>query len=354
MRPYVLDGHNLGLRYGGNETFVGGLAEQLSALSPEVAIYAPSAWKPAYSVMRLEPKTTSVSLQRLWDLPVQTNVLGASILHVAFALSPDYLLPRTHQVVTVHDVAFLRHPHLYRRNDYWRLRLTVERAVRKAALVVTVSQTAKQEIVETYHIDPDRVQVVFNGISDPADVSEGLPYGVPDPPFVLFVGTIQPRKGLGVLLDAIGSLRGAVKLVVVGRKGWRAKSDVERLMAAIATERVTYFPSVSPGPLRALYRKAAAVVVPSLAEGFGLPVLEALAEGTDVVASDIPVFRELYGSNPIYFSPLNARELAEAIEFALSAQHGVSSEAIQQLRETYSWRRSAAKLLNLYDQLVGV
>jgi glycosyltransferase involved in cell wall biosynthesis len=227
----------------------------------------------------------------------------------------NFVLPprrRAAGVLTVHDLGFLRVPEtLAAANLVYRT--LVPRGVREAALTLTPTETVRQEVIAEFALDPGRVVVTPLGVDDawfapPAPTAD-------EPPYVLFVGTVEPRKGLPTLLEALRRCPpGTVpRLVVAGPAGWGAELDTE----GIGTEVVrTGF--LTDERLRGLVAGAAALALPSRYEGFGLPVLEALAAGTPVLASDLPVLREVGGDHARYLPVDDVDAWAAAVDAAVA------------------------------------
>jgi glycosyltransferase involved in cell wall biosynthesis len=200
-------------------------------------------------------------------------------------------------------------------------------------------------------VDADRIVVAPNGATAMPRPDYTV---VPHHPYLLAVGSLTPRKGLDTLFAALAhaALPASVGLVLAGATGW----DGHRVLDAIdhnhVSDRVTCTGRVTDAQLAALYERCIAVCVPSVAEGFGLPLLEAAAAGVPVVASDLPVFRELEGLAALYAPPRDERAWTEALERivaddALRRESAVKSHAVA--RE-YTWDRTAAIALGAYEQ----
>lgn len=265
--------------------------------------------------------------------------------------SPDFTAPasgsaRAH--VTVHDLAWL-HPEAGTPEPLARfLEPVVERAIDAASTIFTVSETIRQEIVEHYSVPTDRIIVAPNApaahfhhaeqLDDDGLVTFGLRR-----PFLLSVGTVEPRKNLPVLFEALGLLAPSIQLGVIGRAGWNGTSILGQVDAMGLNGRVVRLGFVPDDALPGLMASAEAVVYPSRYEGYGLPVIEALATGTAVVSSDLPVFREVAGDSAEYFDPVDPADLARAISAAVSLPE---DEALRSARKSrarrFDWQMSAS------------
>ena len=202
-------------------------------------------------------------------------------------------------VITVHDLAIYRNPKWFPPRQPLATRLVVPRSILRADVVIAVSENTAKDIIEIFGVDRGRIQVVPHGISarfhpldaeDRAEARNRL--GLPDR-FILFVGTIEPRKNLETLLDAWAMMRDRPDLVVVGSWGWNYE-PVRDKMARLGP-RLHHLDSVDPDELPAIYNLARALAHPAWYEGFGLPPLEAMACGTPCVVSDRASLPEVVG-----------------------------------------------------------
>lgn len=227
-------------------------------------------------------------------------------------------------VVTIHDLIFERFPELYspidRRIYSWKAR----GAVKRADLVLAVSEQTRLDLVERYGVPPGKVRVVYQGCREifKSAPSPGVVeaarrrFELPER-FVLNVGTVEPRKNLLAAVRAVEGIPG-VSLVAVGRPTAYAREVLDRVRARGLGDRVRLLSGVSMPELAALYRLAGALVYPSLFEGFGLPILEALFSGTPVVTSRGGCFGEVGGPGSAYVDPEDPGEIRAALEAVLS------------------------------------
>jgi glycosyltransferase involved in cell wall biosynthesis len=235
----------------------------------------------------------------------------ADVVHAPSAAIPP--VGERPLVVTVHDVAFLRHPELFTKHGVAFHTRSLELTRRHAAAIITPSRFTHDELVRE-GFDAGRIHVIPHGIAvgpapATAETERRLRWVGVESPFVLFVGTVEPRKGIPVLIEAMHAVRARhpdVTLVVVGRPGW---GDVAGLDAPY----VRRLGSTDDDVLEALYRAAAVVAVPSMYEGFGLPALEAMARGAPVLAADRTSLPEVVGDAGILLDPEAADDWAAAI-----------------------------------------
>jgi alpha-1,3-rhamnosyl/mannosyltransferase len=230
---------------------------------------------------------------------------------------------------------------------------------RNADCIIAISEAAVDEIVAHYDVPRERIRVVQLGVSDDWF---GEPTGFDlaadvQPGYFLFVGTLQPRKNVQTLLRAYDRLDAHIRadhqLVIAGGYGWGVEDLRRELERRRGDKRVLWLEYVDHRVLRRLYREAAAFVFPSLAEGFGLPVLEAFASGLPVVASDIPAVREIAGKCAILASPEDAEALAAAMTQALAVERSASADGKRRSwARRFDWKTCAARTLAVYRQLV--
>lgn len=265
--------------------------------------------------------------------------------------SPDFTAPTTGNArshVTVHDLAWL-HPEAETPEPLARfLGPVVERSVRSAATVFTVSEAIRSEIVNRFPVPPERVIVAPNAAAEHFHAAEAFDddmlaaFGLRQP-FILSVGTIEPRKNLPILFDALALGPPSIQLAVIGRSGWDASAILGKIDELGLSGRVVRLGFVPDDVLPRLMTSAAVVVYPSRYEGFGLPVIEALATGTAVIASDLPVFREVGGSSVAYFDPSDPGQLAELIEQVTSTSDCPADRVARMAAaRRFDWQSSAA------------
>ncbi len=278
----------------------------------------------------------------------------------------DQLLPRLRRarsVFTLYDVAFVLRPETHTRQNRWFLSLMIPRFLRAADAVIAISECSKRDAVRLYGVDADKIRVIylaadarFRPAPPAVQAAARARYELPAR-FLLYVGAIEPRKNLTMLLDAYRMLLqedAELRLVVAGPYGWLYAPFLKRLDALGLRERVVFTGWVAGEDLPALYAAAEAFVYPSLYEGFGLPVLEALACGTPVVCSDTSSLPEVAGDAALLVAPGDAAGWAAALRRVLSdaplraemRRRGLAQAA------RFRWEETARQTLAVYRELI--
>ena len=344
----VIDADVLGRRRTGDETYVRSLLHELAMASPnDLGLAAitrrpdlvPAGVEPVELPARSQVARMSVSVPRL------LHNLRPALAHFVHALPLWCPCPA---VVTIQDLSFERDPSVMGTRDRLIFRAAVPRAARRAARVLAISELTKRDLVELYGIPEEKITVTPLA-ADPAFGPEG-----PSPdgdPYALFVGALQPRKEATTAIEALSLIgEGALRLVLVGPdKGGRAEAEAAAARLGVPIELRGHIPQ---DELAALYRGAACLVFPSRYEGFGLPLLEAMASGTPVVATSAGALPEVAGEAAILVDPGNAVALAGGIERAI-ADHERLREAGLCRAARYSWAETARLTLEVYRELLA-
>ncbi len=294
-----------------------------------------------------------IPFRRLWSqvrLPIALAAARPDVLFVPAHAIP-FAWPGT-ALTVVHDLAFLRHPHAYTATERAYLRLTTWWAVQRCPLLIAVSESTKADLVAAYRVRPDRIRVVPLGATPPtqmqAPASRLAELGL-NGNFVLQVGRIEARKNQAAALAAIERLDG-VTLVVAGPERDGALAAKLR-----ASPHCRVLGRVDQPTLELLYKHASAIVVPSLYEGFGLPVLEAMARGKVVVAAKSSSLPEVGGDAALYVHDASDPEqLAKVLEVALGDQKLRTSlgRAARARARKYTWEKTAAGVAEVIRELV--
>ena len=296
-------------------------------------------WIPRRVMLRLKP----------WLEPLVLALQRNAVLFAPnYVLPPKFRFARGAAVVVIHDLAYRRFSWTLQEDTRAVLDAQWRGNLARAREVVTVARTVRDELLAAEPLDPDRVTAIHHGPGhlskqDGGEPPEGLP-----PRYILHVGTIEPRKNVELLMavwrEWVAENPAAPALVLCGRSGWKS-DDLNRMLARAEADGWLRRPGyVDDAALAALYRHALAVVCPSLHEGFGLPLVESMAAGTPVVASDIPVFREVAGDAAVLL-PVDDAEAWKRTLMELSADPAMRERlgALGRKRaRTFDWATAAA------------
>ena len=279
----------------------------------------------------------------LWFLKFNGNPL---IINFSNTLPVFY----RNKIVTIHDIIYLKFPVSYSYRKYYEIVFPL--MLKYSKHIITVSEFSKGEIANYYGIDEERISVIYNGVNGkfkPRKTHTTEKY-------ILSVSSIAHHKNFINLIKAYQRLKTKnIKLYIVGGLndkifGKESRRIVENIRG---NENIKFLGRVSDDELVELYSNALCFVYPSLYEGFGIPPLEAQACGCPVVLSDIPVFREVYGSSAVYFNPLDPQDIADKIDFVLSDSKLRNELSIKGLENSkkYTWERSAEEFFKILKKV---
>lgn len=310
----------------------------------------------------------SLTYRTFWTqlrLPVELFSHRPEILHVpAGQKIPPYRPCKT--IVTIHDIAFLTFKNYFHPSIRWRSIKFTRYAVRHADKIIAISESTKKDILNFYGVKPDRVVVIYHGVEDiyrpindvdQINKSRGK-YNLGSN-YMLFVGVLQPRKNIPRLIRAFNSFiknkKKDCQLVIAGKKGW-LYDDIFHTTKILKIEDRVIFPGYVPiEDMPALMSGARLLVLPSLYEGFGIPLLEAMACGTPVIASNVSSIPEVVGDAGLLFDPYNEEEIAQAM-FDVLSNESLRSEMIKKGLERaklFSWEKAARQTLSVYEEVYG-
>lgn len=322
-------------------------------------------WSPNFSIVRAP--LTERYLAALWHrarvpLPIETFIGGGAAFY-----SPDFLLPPTRaqrKLVTVHDLSYVRVPECFPQVLLNYLNRAVPPSVARADLILVDAASTQFDLVDVYHVPIEKTKVLYSGV-DPCfrpDVSEAAQARVRElmrgKPYLLSVSTIQPRKNYVRLIEAFAKITNDqvsianLQLVIAGGRGWMFEEVFQTVERLGLQDRVIFPRFFSEEDLPALYAGATLFVYPSLYEGFGLPVVEAMACGAPVVSSRASSLPEVGGDAVLYFDPRDVGALVDAMRRALadeSLRNNMRARGIEQAKK-FSWDKAARELM---QYLVG-
>lgn len=365
---FSVDAHAIGQHLTGNETYVRNLLNCFAVLDQEADFIAYLSREDAFVDVprRFLKRRVAVNpfLRLGFDLPRRLRHDKPHLLHVQYTAPLFCSIP---VVASVHDVSFLEHPDYFTPFRALQLRYTVQRTVKSAARVITPSEFSKRRILGAYRLDEDKVVVLPNGVASafrpmPRESAQRWvrsSFGI-STPFILTVGDLQPRKNHVRLIRAFERLIRAHpqlphQLVIVGKENWRASTVRATAKRSSVAERIHFTGFVSDEGLLQLYGGCDLFVYPSLYEGFGLPILEAMACGRAVACSNTSAMPEVADSAAILFDPTSEDEIALALrDLLLNPELRQRMERLgMQRAATFSWENTAAKTLDLYYSVAG-
>jgi glycosyltransferase involved in cell wall biosynthesis len=352
----LFDAHQLGRRQTGNETYVRGLLGGLRGHDDLELIAAVEAGQRPTGVLgppvRMH-RVPSNGLGRLGAMTLLARQQHADLVHAVYFLPLAVGRPT---VLTIHDISFERFPEFFNRATLLRDRALIRISARLASRVVTVSENSRRDLIELYELPEDRVVAIPNGVSHGFRPEAGTlwaPYPGDRPLRVLAVGTLQPRKNLLRLLDALTAVGREIPIAlrVVGPDGYQAAEIRDRLASSVQTNVLGW---LDEDALAAEYRNADVFAYPSIYEGFGLPVIEAMACGTPVVTSTGGSLPEVVDEAALLVDPYDVPALAAAIRRIAEDGPGAARLRSRGLARaaTFTWQRSAALHADVYRDLV--
>jgi len=289
--------------------------------------------------------------KRLWTF----GALPVSILRdhppADVVFSPTHYTPRfirTPRVMSIMDLSFLSFPQLFRKKDYYQLLAWTKYSVLHAKSIFTISEFSRNAIIKTYNYPKERIFVTYPGcIMKAANVKKRI-----TKPYILSVGTIQPRKNYEKLIEAFSLLQDTeIDLVIVGKKGWLYESILSAPGKFGVEDRVHFLDFVPDEELPQLYANAQCFALVSLYEGFGLPVLEAMANSCPVVVSNVSSLPEIAGDAGIYVEPENAESITQGLQQALTQDNTERIKKGRKRVKLFSWEQAAKQSLDVLEKV---
>ena len=366
-----LDGDVLGRRRTGDESYLTSLMRGLHGIDEdnEYVVYV----RDAEAVASMFPELPrfgfeSVRPQSIWfryalGLPWLLRRRPVDLLHVQYFIPPMTPCPT---VLTVHDLSFVVHPEFFSLRDRVLLQRLVPKSMRRADRIITDMEITKQDMVRIYGVDPERIEVIPLAADlryRPMDrevcrESVAKSFGV-DGPFVLYVGTFQPRKNVEPLIRGYTQMReqGDLqhKLVLVGKPKHKYESVFEAIETSPFRDDIILTGFVEDDDLPVFYNAADVFVFPTLFEGFGLPVVEAMACGTPVITTNVSCLPDVSGGAAMLVDPNDPEAFATAMTSVLSDETVAQQMAERGLAHSagYSWERTARETVAVYRKVLG-
>jgi glycosyltransferase involved in cell wall biosynthesis len=367
---FSVDAHAIGRHLTGNEVYVRNLLRGFAALdhtSDFIAYLSKNVNGAAAAVPErfIQRHVSANSFVRLGlDLSRKLRDDRPDLLHVQYTAPLSCPVPL---VVSVHDVSFIEHPEYFPLARSLQLRMTVKRTIRRAVKVITPSDFSRRAIVRAYGLDERKIEVVPIAVSQtfrPVARESAWAYVQSRfrvrTPFVLTVGDLQPRKNQIGLIRAFENLIAANPtlkhhLVIVGQKTWFSDRIVEAARKSRVSDRIQFTDFVNDDDLLQLYNACDLMVFPTFYEGFGLPLLEAMACGRAVACSNTSAIPEVANAAAILFDPNSIEDIARAMrDVLLDSELRVRMERLGQQRAAlFTWERTAGRTLEIYYEVAG-
>jgi glycosyltransferase involved in cell wall biosynthesis len=365
----AIDAHSVGAQLAGNETYAVNLIEALAVIDQtnQYTLYVtkPSAvdrfanrWA-NFQVRRTLPHTPLVRIPLTLSAELRKNPVD--VLHVQYTAPP---LTPCAVVATIHDLSFEHLPETFNRRSRAQLQLTVRRTARKAARILTLSEFSRQDIIETYKTDRERVVVTppaasahFAPVGDATELRRIRTIYRIERDYILALGSIQPRKNLVRLIKAYSSLwetgkEALPQLVLAGGRRWLEGDTIRAAENSAAAKDILFTGYVPDADLPVLYSGATCFVYPSYFEGFGLPLIEAMQCGVPVLAGNKTSMPEVVGDAGVLVDPLNESAIAGGLAQLIERPDYRAELRVKGLEraKTFNWQTTARLTLQAYEQ----
>lgn len=325
-------------------------------------IYLKSAPRPEMPTEKLNWKYNIIGPGKFWTQFALPLSLFKSKQKPDVFFSPTHYAPRFSPVpcvIAVMDTSYVFYPETFRKRDLRKLNSWTNYSVKKAKKIITISQSSKNDIIKHYKVPESKVIVVYPGIKENTmknnkklDLST---WGIKGK-YILFVGTLQPRKNVERLIEAFSKLKkDNLQLVIVGKRGWLFEDILTSPKKFGVEKSVVFLDFVSDAELPILYENAQCFVMPSLYEGFGLPVLEAMKYGCPAVVSNVSSLPEVGGDAALYFDPYSIEDICDKINKTLSdtrLRKTMIEKGKKQIAK-FSWEKSAKEALLVLEEVAG-
>lgn len=309
--------------------------------------------------------------RRVWNvIPATYNQLlntHSDIYHFF-----DYIVPPRIEgkvITTIHDMTYLLYPEMVEKKTMKRIEKDILYSVNRADKIVTVSESSKNDIIKLLNVDKNKIEVVYNGVeynefskchSEEQKFKVKKKYKLPDR-YILYMGTLEPRKNIESIIKSFNLFKlnaniklKDMKLVIAGKKGWMYTSIFNLVNELMLENEVVFTDYVDDIDKPIIYNMASLFVFPSVYEGFGIPVLEAMASSVPVIASNIPALSEVSGDAAVLIEPKDIESIAEHMSYIL-LHNEYRKQLIEIGREQvkkFKWECSAKKLYDIYSDIL--
>jgi glycosyltransferase involved in cell wall biosynthesis len=302
-----------------------------------------------------------VGPKKLW------NVFGLPLALFRQQPKPDVVFNPGHYcpliypaplVVSIMDLGYLKFPQHFPKATYWKLKFWTALSIKRAQSLLTISQATKNDIIRHYQIDPQKITIASPGYDQgkfKKQIGQEKIEGVKKKykikgDYLLFLSTLKPSKNIEGLLEAFALLKDeSLSLVITGRKGWMFETIFAKVKELGLLEKVIFTDFVPDLEVPALLSGAKVFVLPSFWEGFGIPVVEAMAVGTPVVVSNVGSLPEVVGDSGIIVDPGQPQDIARGIKEALKRKEELTAKGFEQIVQ-YDWGECAQKVLEVLQK----
>ncbi|MFA5188633.1 MAG: glycosyltransferase family 1 protein [Patescibacteria group bacterium] len=297
---------------------------------------------------------------RHWFIPQILRLYRLDLYH-----NPANIIPIFHfkkSLITVHDLAVYKHPEWFPGRQFFNLRILMPWSFSKARKIIAVSQSTKDDLIKLFGVKKEKIEVIYEGVEDytkisidESKLSEKVKLA---DQFFLFIGSLEPRKNLARLVEAFAEfIKTApdknIKLILAGKKGWKYEPIFEAIDRFGLHDKVIYLGYITLEEKVYLLKKAIALTYPSLYEGFGLPIIEAMNLGVPIITSNVASIPELVIDNALLIDPYDVQAIKEAMQKIVGDKELRKSLAkkSQGIAQNFTWQECAKKTLAVYESL---
>lgn len=368
-----IDAHVLGDKSGGNETYYRNIIDNIHKFmkQDDEIILLMSSKKEAERINKKNIrniktvffKSKNPIIRYLYEIPKLVRKYKADVLHTQY-YAP--LIKNCKLVVTIHDISYEHFPEYFKKLELIRNRVWIWYSSKISDIILTVSEYSKKDISEIYKINKDKIVVTHLATSEIyKQVDEKLveetkeKFGIKGN-YLLTVGNLQPRKNMVRLINSYTEIKSNnpefnLKLVIVGKKAWKFDGIFKTVNSANLNDEVILTDYVSDYELVNLYNGAEIFIYPSIFEGFGLPVIEAMACGTPVITSNLSSLPEVAGDAAALINPFDNNDIINTLEkvyFDEGYKNILIKKGLKRFKE-FSWNKTSSKVIDVYRQVIG-
>lgn len=327
-----------------------GMGRYITELLPELELSKDFEW--------IVKKPKPIKFYRtIWEhtvLPLEVLYLNADILFCPSNIAPIFLPKKIKLVITIHDVRFKVFPETFSKATISYYNFIYRVVTKRANAVITVSEFSKAEILKYFPELENKIYVIYNGVNH----NKFRPLNLPRKKQILFIGAIAKHKNISVILEAFQKVINKIphKIVIAGSKdsGMPSDENINKILSTIPPDRIEFTGKISDEDLIRLYNTSDFFIFPSIYEGFGLPLLEAMACGCPIIASKASSIPEVCGDSAIYFDPYSSEELSTRIlEMANNEalKNELAQKGIRRAKE-FSWRKASDMHIEVFKKVL--